>query len=106
MVGLTISMHFQQFENLKFLFFPGEYVPGPPKNPCSVPNRPELGGIVPIYLRIPTRLQSGHEYPNFGEQLSQANEQRNIFLLNYHKICHKINKPLNLDIQTNTELQS
>ena len=29
MVGLTVSMHFQQFEELKFLFFPGEHVPGP-----------------------------------------------------------------------------
>ena len=29
-----------------------------------------------------------------------------IFLLNYYNICHKINKPLNLDIQVNSELQS
>ena len=48
--------------------------------------------------RIPTWLQSEHGYPDFEEQLSQANEQRNIFLLNYHNICHEINKPLNLDI--------
>ena len=57
--------------------------------------------------QIPTRLQSGHgEYPDFEDQLSQANEQRNIFLLNYHNICHKMNKQFNLDIQVNSELQS
>ena len=59
-----------------------------------------------FYLRIPTRFQSGHEHPNFEEQFSQANEQRNIFLLNYRKICRKINKPINLDIQANAKLQS
>ena len=80
MVELTISMHFLQFEDLKFLIF--------------------------LESRIPTGLQSEHEYPDFEEQLSQANEQRNIFLFNYHKICHKINKLLNLDIQVNFELQS
>ena len=35
----------------------------------------------PWESRIRFRLQSGHEYPYFDEQLSQANEQRNIFLL-------------------------
>ena len=54
MVGLTILMHFQQFENLKFLnFFPGEHAPGPPKSPCRVSKHPELGGIVPILLENP-----------------------------------------------------
>ena len=84
MIGMTISIHFQQFEDLIFPFYSG--------GACSgVSNRPELGGIVPILLeisQIPTRLQSGHEYPNFEEQLSQANEQ------NYNKI------------QANAELQS
>ena len=57
--------------------------------------------------RIPTRLQSGHgEYPDFEDQLLQANEQRNIFLLNYHNICQKMNKMFNLNIQVNSELQS
>ena len=41
---------------------------------------------------MPTRLQSGHgEYPDFEDHLSLANEQRNVFLLNYHNICHKMN---------------
>ena len=44
---------------------------------------------------IPTRLQLEHEYPEFEDQLSQANEQRKIVLLNY-KICHKMHKLLNL----------
>ena len=105
MVGLTISLHFHQFENFKFLFFPGEHAPGPLKNPCRVSNRPDLGGIVPILLENPDSTSVG-THPNFGEQLSQANEQRNIFLLNYHNICHKINKPPNLDIQANAEFQS
>ena len=31
-VGLTISMHFQQFEDHKFLFFPEEHIPDPLKS--------------------------------------------------------------------------
>ena len=62
MVGSTISMYFQQFEDLKFLFFPGEHVPEPPKNPCEVSNCPELGGIVPILLENPeSRLDSSRD---------------------------------------------
>ena len=53
MVGLTISMHFQQFEDLKFIFFLEDHAPGPPRNPCRVSNRPKLGGIVPILLENP-----------------------------------------------------
>ena len=53
---------------------------------------------------IPTRLQSGHgEHPDFEDRLSQANKY---ILLNYHNICHKMNKLFNLDIQVNSELQS
>ena len=37
----------------------------------------------------------------FEDQLSQANEQRNIFLLNYRNICRKMIKPFNLNIQVN-----
>ena len=103
-------MHFQQFEDLELLFFPRKHAPGPPKSPCRVSNRPSrIRRDCPDFTResrILTRLLSGNEYPNFEEQLSQANEQRNMFLLNYHKICHKINKLLNLDIQANAELQS
>ena len=41
MVGLIISVHFQQFENLKFLiFFWKEHAPS------KVANRPELGGLL------------------------------------------------------------
>ena len=48
MVGLIISVHFQQFENLKFLIFSRkEHAPaGPPKRPSRVANRPELGGLL------------------------------------------------------------
>ena len=35
MVGLTISMYFQQFEDFKFLFFPGGACPQPPKKPLQ-----------------------------------------------------------------------
>ena len=31
MVGLTVSMHFRQFEDLKFQFFLGEHALGPRK---------------------------------------------------------------------------
>ena len=45
MIGLITSVHFQQFENLKFLIFPPkEYAPGPPKNPSRVAN--DLGGLL------------------------------------------------------------
>ena len=37
---------------------------------------------------------------------TRLNGERNIFLLNYRNICHKINKPIYLDIQVNSELQS
>ena len=48
MVGLAISMHFQQFEELKLLiFFRGIMTPNPLKT-LPVSNRPDLGGIVPI----------------------------------------------------------
>ena len=106
-VGLT----FQQFEDLKFLIFS--------EGKCS---RTSLKPLQNVQLsrfrrdcldstwesRIPARLQSGHgEYPDFEDQSSQANEQTNIFLLNYHNICYKMNKPFNLDIQVNSaELQS
>ena len=106
MVGLIISVHFQQFENLKFLIFSRkEHAPGPPKSPSRVANRPELGGL----------LENPESRLDFSRNTSililkntslQANEQRNIFLLNYHNICHEINKPVNLDIQVNSELQS
>ena len=70
---------------------------------CRVFNRPELGGIVPILLANPEcRLDFSQDT---SDQLSHINEQRNISLLNYHNIFHKINKLLNLDIQVNSELQ-
>ena len=60
MVGLTISnMYFQQFDDLKFLFFLEEYATGPPKNPCKVSNCPELGGTVPILLENPDSTPVG-----------------------------------------------
>ena len=109
MVGLTISMHFRQLEDLKFLFFPEEHAPRTPQKPLQSVQPSRIWRHCPNFTwesRIPTRLQSGHEYPNFEERLSQAHEQRIIFLLNYHKICLKINKLLNLDIKANAELQS
>ena len=42
MVRLAISMHFQQFEDLKFLIFSGEACPGTPQTPCKVSKRREL----------------------------------------------------------------
>ena len=86
MVRLTISVHFQQFEDLKFIFFPGKHPPGPlppKKNPCRVSKRPELGEIVSILLENPeSQLNFSREtsIPILNNcMLSQANEQRNIF---------------------------
>ena len=56
MVRLTISVHFQQFEDLEFLIFSGEASPATPppkKTPCTLSKRPELGGIVSILLESP-----------------------------------------------------
>ena len=61
MVKLAISMHFQQFVDLKFCYFfrgnmpPDPRYPPPKKNPnpCRVSKCPELGGIVPISLENP-----------------------------------------------------
>ena len=81
MVGLTISMHFQQFENLKFLFFPGEYVLGPTKNPCNVSNRPELGRIVPILLENPDSTSVGTRVSQFRRTaLTSQRAEKYIFV--------------------------
>ena len=82
-VGLTISMHFQQFEDLKFLIFLGEHALKATQSVQLSQIRQDCPDST-WESRILTRLQSGHrEYPDFEDQLSQANEQRNIFLLNY-----------------------
>ena len=110
-VGLTISMHFRQFGGLKFLIFSEGTCPRTSLKPLQ---SVQLSRFRRDCLdstwesRIPAPLQLGHgEYPDFEDQPSQANGQRNIILLNYHNICHKMNKPFNLDIQVNSaELQS
>ena len=53
MVGLTISMHFQQFEDLKFLFCPGSMPPDTPKTFAECPTVPNWAGLSRFYLRIP-----------------------------------------------------
>ena len=46
MVELTISMHFQQFEDLKFLiFFPGSMPLDPPKSQSEWPTVPNKAGM-------------------------------------------------------------
>ena len=109
MVGLSIAVHFQQFEDLKFKFFSGGPYPRIPLKPLQSVHPFQFRRDCPDFAwnsRFSTRLQSRHEYPDFEDQLSQTNEQRNTFLLNYHNICYKMKKPLNLDIQVNSELQS
>ena len=71
--------------------------PDLPKTVAEYPTVPNYAGCPDSSWEswIPTRLQSGHgEYTDFKDQRSQANEQRNIYFLNYHIICHKMNKPL------------
>ena len=79
MVGLIISVHFQQFENLKFLIFSGRACPRISQKPKQS-SQPSRIRQFTWESRIPTWLQSEHEYPDFEEQLSQANEQRHIFV--------------------------
>ena len=104
---MTIWIHFQQFEDLNFLFISGGACPRTSLKPLqsvqlAVPN---YAGLSRFFLRIPNfdSTQSAHsKYPNFEDQLSHANDQRNIYILNYHNICHKMNKPFDLDIQVNS----
>ena len=84
MVGLTISMHIQQYEELKFLNFSGGACPRTLQKPKQSvqPSRIRWECLdFTRKFRIPTRLKSGLEHPDFEEQLSQANKQRNIFFV-------------------------
>ena len=103
-------MHFQQFKDLKFLIFFQVACPRTSLKPLQSVQLSQIRRDCPDSTResrVPTRLQSGHgEYPDFEDHLSPADEQRKIFLVNYQNICHKMNKPFNLDIQVNSELQS
>ena len=67
MVGLTIFMYFQQFEDLKFLFFSGGACPRTPQKPLQSVQPSRIRRDCPDFTResgTPTRLQSGHEYSN------------------------------------------
>ena len=71
MLGLTISMLFQQFGRPQFsIFFSGGARPRTPKIPSRVSNRPELDENIPILPENPNRdsISVGTQ-----EQLSQAN---------------------------------
>ena len=111
LVELTISMYFQQFEDLKFLIFSRGACPRTSLKPMQSVQLSQIRQECPDSTwepRIPTQLQSGQgEYPDFEDQLSQACKQRNILLsVNCHTICDKMKKTLNLDIQVNSELES
>ena len=109
MVALTIWTHLQQFEDLKFLNFSGKACPRPPKNPSRVPNRTELGENVPILLENSESgldLSQDTSIPILKNSCHKPTSKEIYFLWNYYSICQQINKPLNLDIQVNSELQS
>ena len=54
MVGLKISVHFQQFKDLNFLIFSRGSMPqDPPKTQAELPTVPKLGRNVPILLENP-----------------------------------------------------
>ena len=78
MVRLTISMHFQQFEGLKFQFFPGE-------NPCraSKPSRLSLNGIVPSFLDFSQDIHFPILEISFHKPMSRETA---IFLLNHAQL--------------------
>ena len=69
-----------------------------------VSKRPDLGGIVVILLENPA-ADFNRDTNNAILNISLTS-QRNRFFLNYHNICHKIKKPLTLDIHVNSNLQS
>ena len=77
-VGLTIWMHFQQFEDLKFLIFDLPKTLGSVQLSLITRERPDSSWESRIRLD-PSR---GHgECPDFEDQLSQANKY---IFLNYH----------------------
>ena len=107
-VELTNSMNFQQFENYKFLSFSRGARPRTPLKPLQRVQSSRIRRDCPDFTwepRIPTRLQPGQEYPHCVHRLSQANGQRNAFLLSYRNICYKMNKH-RIWIQLNSESQS
>ena len=57
MVGLTISMYFQQFENLKFLFLSGGACHRPPKNPLQSVQPSRIWRIVLILHKVTVQFQ-------------------------------------------------
>ena len=79
-------MHFQQFEDLKFQFFPGKHVPEPSQSVQLSQNRRDCPDSL-SESRIPNRPQSGHDkYPDFEDQLAQA--EKYIFA-KLSNVCHK-----------------
>ena len=72
MVGLTISVHFQQFEDFRFLFFSGGACPRILLKPLQSVQPSRFRRDCPNFTResrISTQLQSGYENPNFEVQL-------------------------------------
>ena len=62
---LTISMHFQQFEDLKFQIFLGGACPQAHQNPCRVSNCPDLSRIVMISAENPESTSVGKRVSQF-----------------------------------------
>ena len=94
MVRLTIiSMHFQQFEDLKFQIFYGEACPGTPQNPCRVSKHCELGGIVSNLLENPeSRLNFSREtsIPILNNSSHKPTSREIYFRKISHNICHSL----------------
>ena len=68
MVRLTISVHFQQFEYLKFLIFSGKTSLGTPQKSLQSVQASRIRRDCLDFTWeswIPTQLQSGNEYPDF-----------------------------------------
>ena len=86
MLGLTISVLFQQFGRPQVsIFFSRGSTPPYPPNPSRVSNRPEVDENIPI---LPENPNCDSISVGTQEQLSQANnKQKNMFLKNYHRIC-------------------
>ena len=61
MVGLTISVHFQQFEDIKFIFFSEGAYPRTPKTLAECPTVPIYAELSWFYLRIPILKISSHK---------------------------------------------
>ena len=84
-------------------FFRGSMPPDLPKTLAECPTVPNYAGLSRFFLRIPnpdsTSVGTRQVSRFWRSALTSQRAEKYIYIfLNYHNICHKMNKPFNLDI--------